>query len=108
MNSPENKGEILVVEDTKASLILLTVLLADAGYQVREAINGELALWTVEQRQPELILLDIRMPGINGFEVCRRLKADPQTAGIPIIFMSALDAIEDKVKGPKLGGALTT
>jgi DNA-binding response OmpR family regulator/nitrogen-specific signal transduction histidine kinase len=97
------KGEVLVVEDTPASLALLSELLTGAGYSVRQAPNGELALWTVQLRPPELILLDIRMPGIDGFEVCRRLKADPGTANTPVIFLSAQDALEDKVRGLKLG-----
>ncbi|MDO8607587.1 MAG: response regulator [Phaeospirillum sp.] len=97
------KGEILVVEDTPASLDLLSELLVGAGYSVRQAPNGELALWTAQLRPPELVLLDVRMPGIDGFEVCRRLKADPSNAETPVIFLSALDAVEDKVQGLRLG-----
>ncbi|EME68652.1 response regulator protein [Paramagnetospirillum caucaseum] len=101
----ESKGEILIVEDTPASLELLSELLTGAGYAVRQAPDGELALWTARLRPPELILLDIRMPGLDGFEVCRRLKADPTNAATPVIFLSALDAIEDKVQGLSLGAA---
>ncbi len=68
------RGDILVVEDTPASLRLLTSLLTKAGYRVREAPDGELALWSARAQPPELILLDIRMPGMDGYAVCRELK----------------------------------
>lgn len=97
------EGEILVVEDTPESLALLSQILIDAGYAVRQAPDGELALWTLNTRAPDLLLLDVRMPGLDGFEVCRRLKADPKLAQVPVIFLSALDAVEDKVKGLTLG-----
>jgi len=100
-----SKGEVLIVEDTPASLKLLSDLLTEAGYYVRQAPNGELALWTVQSRPPELILLDVRMPGIDGFEVCRRLKAAPATAHVPVIFLSAQYDTDDKVRGFALGGA---
>lgn len=100
---PPQGGEVLVVEDAAASLALLSDLLANAGYAVRQAPNGELALWTAQHRPPELILLDVRMPDISGFEVCRRLKGDPRTAGVPVIFLSAQHETEDKVRGFKLG-----
>ena len=100
-----SKGEVLIVEDTPASLKLLSDLLTEAGYYVRQAPNGELALWTVQSRPPELILLDVRMPGIDGFEVCRRLKASPDTAHVPVIFLSAQHDTDDKVRGFALGGA---
>ncbi|HRE15810.1 MAG TPA: diguanylate cyclase, partial [Rhodocyclaceae bacterium] len=96
-------GEVLVVEDTPSSLKLLSDLLAGAGYTVRQAPNGELALWTVETSLPDLILLDINMPGIDGFEVCRRLKANPATAAVPIMFLSAQSDSEDIVSGLGLG-----
>lgn len=97
------KGEILVVEDTPESLALLSLILMKAGYAVRQAPDGELALWTLNTRLPDLLLLDVRMPGLDGFEVCRRLKADPKLAQVPVIFLSALDAVDDKVKGLTLG-----
>lgn len=99
----ESKGEVLVVDDTPTVRALLCDLLTAAGYSVRQAPDGELALWTVEMRRPELILLDVRMPGMDGFEVCRRLKADPSSSGVPVIFLSALDETEDKVHGLALG-----
>ena len=96
-------GRILAVDDTPASLKLLTELLQAEGYVVRSAIQGELALQSALIDPPELVLLDIRMPGMDGFEVCRRLKAAPVTAHIPIIFVSALTDTEDKVRGFGLG-----
>jgi DNA-binding response OmpR family regulator/two-component sensor histidine kinase len=98
-----SSGEILVVEDTPASLKLLSELLGNAGYLVRQAPDGELALWSAQARPPELILLDIRMPGIDGFEVCRRLKADPALSDIPVIFLSAQYDTDDKVRGFQAG-----
>jgi len=91
--------EILIVEDTPESLYLLEKVLGDAGYTVREAPNGELALWSALRRPPDLVLLDIRMPGLNGFDVCRTLKAEPATAQVPVIFLSALSDIGDKEAG---------
>ena len=98
-----SSGEILVVEDTPASLKLLSELLGNAGYLVRQAPDGELALWSAQARPPELILLDIRMPGIDGFEVCQRLKADPGLKDIPVIFLSAQYDTDDKVRGFRAG-----
>src|SRR5471032_21783 len=97
------KGEVLIVEDTPASLKLLSDLLGGAGYTVRQAPNGELALWTAQARPPELILLDVRMPGIDGFEVCRRLKESPGLRQVPVIFLSAQHDTDDKVRGFALG-----
>src|ERR687885_2542877 len=107
MNHPTTldfKPDILVVDDTRENLLLLATMLSESGYKVRKAINGTLALGAVEVAKPDLILLDINMPDINGYEVCRRLKADPQTADIPIIFISALDEVLDKVKAFAIGG----
>jgi len=103
MNQAATEGEILVVEDTPASLKLLSELLGNAGYLVRQAPDGELALWSAHARPPELILLDIRMPGIDGYEVCRRLKADPQLHDTPVIFLSAQYDTDDKVRGFQAG-----
>jgi diguanylate cyclase (GGDEF)-like protein/PAS domain S-box-containing protein len=96
--------EILAVDDTAESLAYLCEILCDQGYTVRAAPDGELALWSARSKPPDLILLDVRMPGMNGFEVCRRLKADPQTAAVPVIFLSALSDIDDKVHGFQAGG----
>ncbi|HEU4845334.1 MAG TPA: EAL domain-containing protein [Burkholderiaceae bacterium] len=103
MAEQHTKGEVLIVEDTPASLKLLSDLLTEAGYYVRQAPNGELALWTAQSRPPELILLDIRMPGIDGFEVCRRLKDSPALRHVPVIFLSAQHDTDDKVRGFALG-----
>jgi diguanylate cyclase (GGDEF)-like protein/PAS domain S-box-containing protein len=103
LSEQHTKGEVLIVEDTPASLKLLSDLLTEAGYYVRQAPNGELALWTAQSRPPELILLDIRMPGIDGFEVCRRLKALPELCQVPVIFLSAQHDTDDKVRGFALG-----
>jgi diguanylate cyclase (GGDEF)-like protein/PAS domain S-box-containing protein len=103
LSDQHTKGEVLIVEDTPASLKLLSDLLTEAGYYVRQAPNGELALWTAQSRPPELILLDVRMPGIDGFEVCRRLKADPALSQVPVIFLSAQHDTDDKVRGFALG-----
>lgn len=97
------KGNILAVDDTPASLKLLTDILMTEGYEVRSAISGELALNAAIIRPPELILLDIRMPEMNGFEVCRRLKAAPETRKVPIIFVSAMSETDEKVQGFELG-----
>jgi sigma-B regulation protein RsbU (phosphoserine phosphatase) len=98
------KGDILVVDDTPANLRLLSQMLNEQGYKVRPVLDGRLALAAAQAKPPDLILLDIRMPDLNGYQVCERLKAESQTKDIPIIFISALDAIQDKVKAFKVGG----
>jgi putative nucleotidyltransferase with HDIG domain len=98
-----DKGKILAVDDTPASLKLLSDILKDEGYEVRSAISGELALNSAINNPPELLLLDIRMPEMDGFEVCRRLKAHPETRGVPVIFVSALSETDEKVQGFELG-----
>lgn len=98
-----NKGRILAVDDTPASLKLLSDILNEQGYEVRAAINGELALHSAIDNPPELVLLDIRMPGMDGFEVCRQLKAHPKTRDIPVIFVSAVSETGEKVQGFELG-----
>lgn len=102
MNTP-HLDKILIVDDTTANLQLLTNLLTAQGYTVYPASDGELALEFVRSTSPDLILLDIRLPGIDGFEVCRRLKGDERTRSIPIIFISALEDEHDKVKGFRAG-----
>ena len=100
----ESKGDILIVDDTPANLRLLSQMLAEQGFQVRPVPDGALALAAVQVEPPDLILLDIRMPDMSGYEVCERLKADGRTADIPIIFISALDAVQDKIKAFAAGG----
>ena len=97
-------SEILAVDDTPADLRLLTGILTEAGFAVRPADSGDIALRTVETRRPDLILLDIRMPDPAGLEVCRRLKAEPGTRDIPVIFISALGDTGEKVRAFEAGG----
>ena len=107
MNAAEEsqyKGDILVVDDTPANLRLLVGLLTEKGYKVRATPNGKLALSGVRLAPPDLILLDIMMPEIDGYEVCANLKADEQTRDIPVIFISAINEIMDKVKAFGVGG----
>lgn len=99
----ENMGDILVVDDTIENLQFLRNVLTEAGYRVRPALDGELALRSVQAKHPALILLDIRMPGMDGFEVCRQLKADEATRHIPVIFASALSDMSEKIKGFEVG-----
>ena len=89
---------ILIVDDTPANLGVLVETLGDAGYQLMVAEDGEEALSQTEQTQPDLILLDVMMPGIDGFETCRRFKARADTRDVPVLFMTALNETADKVK----------
>jgi len=98
-----NQGTVLVVEDTLASLKLLTDTLSAAGYQVLPANSGELALAAVALKGPQLILLDLRMPGMDGFEVLRRLKARDESRDIPVMILSAVSEREQRIEGLKLG-----
>ena len=104
MNTAVNNS-ILVVDDTQSNVKVLVEMLGREGYRVLVAREGESALEQARYAMPLAILLDVMMPGIDGFEVCRRLKAAPATAGIPVIFMTALGDLEDKVKGFDAGGA---
>lgn len=104
MGHSAKKMSILIVDDTPANLGLLSDMLKVAGYGVRPAPNGRLALQAAQNLPPDLILLDINMPEMNGFEVCRKLKDDDQLKSIPVLFISALTDIEDKVKAFKAGG----
>ena len=97
-------SDILVVDDVSENLKLLLNLLTPVGYKVRPASNGAEALDAVMKKKPDLILLDIKMPGMDGFEVCKRLKADSQSKEIPIIFISALGETDDKLKAFHAGG----
>ena len=100
----QTPDEILVVDDTPANLKLLSMLLAEQGYRVRPASNGVLALRSVAAKAPDLILLDIRMPDMDGYTLCRQIKADPRLAPIPVIFISALNETADKIQGFSVGG----
>src|SRR6202142_1310494 len=103
-NPSSTEQEILVVDDPPANLRLLTDLLAKHGYRVRPASDGALALKSVAARTPDLILLDVSMPNMEGYEVCRRLKADEKNSRIPVIFISAFGDTHQKVKGFEAGG----
>jgi PAS domain S-box-containing protein len=98
-----DQGTILIVDDTPADLELLVDALTAQGYQVVPAESGEQALASVAARPPELILLDIQMPGVDGFEVCRRLKARPESRDIPIMFNSVSGERAERLAGFKLG-----
>ncbi|MGP1385799.1 MAG: hybrid sensor histidine kinase/response regulator [Thainema sp.] len=100
-----SKGSILIVDDTPNNLHLLSSMLIEQGYDVRSAINGSIALMAVDKIQPDLILLDINMPQMNGFEVCEKLKITEATQSIPVIFLSAMDETLDKVQAFQVGGA---
>jgi len=97
-------ADILVVDDTLANLQLLANILRQEGYKVRPALNGNLALQAVKQKKPDLILLDIKMPEMDGYAVCQALKENPHTKDIPIIFISALSDANDKVRAFNMGG----
>jgi len=96
-------GKILVVDDNSANIRLLYNLLSESGYHVLVARDGERAIQVVETANPDLILLDVMMPGIDGFDTCSRLKENPLTSDIPVIFMTALADTIDKIKGLNLG-----
>ncbi len=102
MTAPD---EILVVDDAPVVVKVMEEILSTEGYAVRSATNGQRALDIIAAKQPQLILLDIDMPGIDGFDVCRRLQAQEETRKIPVIFISGLMGLEDKVKGFRVGGA---
>ena len=95
---------ILLVDDQPDNLRLLSKMLSDAGYEVRRALSGALALRNVDAHPPDLILLDINMPELTGYEVCETLKSEAKTRNIPIIFLSASNSEQDKVKAFELGG----
>jgi signal transduction histidine kinase len=103
MNKKSNTGFILIVDDNPTNLSVLCEALNSEGFRFRVAVDGESAIAQVERNQPELILLDVQMPGIDGFETCRRLKTNPVTQNIPIIFTTALADTDSKTKGFSLG-----
>lgn len=98
------KGNILIVDDLPENLHFLTEILTKNGYIVRCVTNGSMAFRTVRHNPPDAILLDIKMPDMDGYQVCEALKSDENTSEIPIIFLSALDQVVDKVKAFKVGG----
>jgi len=107
MNAPlSNKvtGDILIVDDDLNNLQVLSDTLMTQGYDVLGARSGAKALDFIENDPPDLVLLDVRMPEMDGYEVCKRLKADRRYAHLPVIFLSALQASEDRVRGFEAGG----
>jgi signal transduction histidine kinase len=98
------RGDILIVDDTIPNLQLLSKMLTDEGYKVRAVPSGAMALTAAQSAPPDLILLDIALPDLNGYEVCQCLKRDDRTRNVPILFISALDDEMDKVKAFEVGG----
>jgi CheY-like chemotaxis protein len=102
---PPPKCNILIVDDLISNLQFLTKLLTKHGYKVRTFSNGKMALNSIRNNPTDIILLDIKMPDMNGYQVCQALKADEVTSEIPVIFLSALEEANDKVKAFQLGGS---
>lgn len=103
VNNLDSKS-LLIVDDTPDNIRLLSTMLAEQGYKVRKALNGEMALNSCQADPPDLVILDIKMPDLDGYTVCERLKDNPETAEIPVVFISALDDVIDKVKAFQVGG----
>src|SRR5687767_13240360 len=105
MTQPKsNQPTVLIVDDNVINLKLMMQQLKPYDYNILTARDGEAGIERARLVQPDLILLDVQMPQIDGFETCRRLKADPETRAIPVIFMTALSSIEDKLQGFAAGG----
>ncbi|SKC38529.1 Response regulator receiver domain-containing protein [Bacteroidales bacterium WCE2004] len=98
-----SKYNVLAVDDIPLNLLLVQKMLSKFNFQFRTAANGQQALDAVAAQKPDLILLDLMMPGIDGFEVIRRLREDPETADVQIVILSALNSNEDVVKGFNVG-----
>ncbi len=101
---PDDLETILIVDDTPANLTLLNQILIENAYKTRVAPNGKLALQSIQINQPDLILLDITLPDLSGFSVCEQIKAQPEVCKIPIIFVSAMGDVADKIKAFQVGG----
>ncbi len=95
--------KILIVEDEESLLKLESILLTTKGYMVRGAVTGTAALEALAEEPPDLVLLDIMLPGLDGFEVCRRIKSAPATRHIPVILLTAKKTPEDVAKGAEVG-----
>ncbi len=104
LSQPITACGILIVDDTPDNLRLLTRILEEQGYTVRKALNGRIALKAADRDPPDLILLDVRMPEMDGYEVCHQLRSSPKTKDIPIIFISANDQVSEKVRAFEVGG----
>jgi len=98
------KDNILIVDDDLSARQTLSALMEREGYEVRCAPSGQTALMFAQEEAPDLILLDIRLPDVDGFQVCQRLKENRRTCDTPVIFISALEEMEDKIKGFVAGG----
>lgn len=103
-NAIDTHGNIVIVDDQPNNLRVLSGILQQAGYKVRPALDGAVALKSINSSPPDLVLLDIRMPDMDGYEVCRQLKLNENTRDIPIIFISALQDMEDKLAAFQAGG----
>lgn len=103
-DAAESKGKVLIVDDIPSTLRLLSQMLQDCGYETIYALSGELALSQVNLAIPDVILLDIMMPEMSGYEVCQQLKSNPNTADIPIIFLTAATDLPEKIQAFKVGG----
>lgn len=97
------KQKILIVEDEESLLKLESILLTSKGYDVRGVSDGQQALDAIEEERPDLVLLDIMLPEIDGFEVCQRIKDNPETRAIPVIMLTAKKSREDMARGEKVG-----
>jgi DNA-binding response OmpR family regulator len=97
------RARILVVDDTPANVKLLSDLLSVKGYAVSTAVNGEQALEKVTTEKPDLVLLDVMMPGISGYDVCRKIRENPATALLPVVMCTSLDPAQERVKGIEAG-----
>ncbi len=104
MTLATKNSNILIVDDTPENLTVLRQMLKEHGYHARPALSGKIALKAAQADIPDLILLDIMMPGMDGFEVCKKLKSNADTRDIPVLFISALNEAADKVKGFEAGG----
>ena len=102
-NHDYSQYNVLAVDDIPLNLLLVQKMLSRFNFKIRTAANGQLALDAVAAQKPDLILLDLMMPGIDGFEVIRRLRSNPETADIQIVILSALNSNEDVVKGFNVG-----
>jgi len=102
--SDADKPTVQIVDDKTENLKILMKILVEQGCEVRTSINGTLALKSIRADPPDLILLDIRMPGMDGIEVCEKLKADARTRDIPVVFISALHETADKIRAFSAGG----
>jgi DNA-binding response OmpR family regulator len=98
-----SKKKILIVEDEESLLKLESILLTSKGYDVRGVVNGQAALDAIAEELPDLVLLDIMLPEIDGFEVCRRIKNNPETKHLPVIMLTAKKSREDMAHGEKVG-----